>query len=148
MMSTCIRRVLPTATFKEVALQFQMDKAIQEHVPRFIREVERLNGMTLEDLYITAIDRPGDFGVHRRAPGDFGRVLVDEAFGLASHRYPWHYWSPPPRAYSGKGGVYAYAAPPFLHRLPNAKWTCEGAFDDLTIVLHLEGVQHFGVNAT
>lgn len=107
---------------------------VAKDAPKFVAAVERRNGMVIEDLYVTAIDRPGKFTYNRRGPYAFGHVMTDESFrgpvGLAE--MPLWVW---------KSG-----APAFPHRLPNARWERSDRSTPYNLVttyaLVLEGTQH------
>lgn len=106
--------------------------------PQLVAAIEKLNGMTIDDLYVFAIDRPGKFEVLRQGPFAFGNVLASEALGARAH-------------VGSRQRLWEDGAPAFPHRLPNARWARKdksGGSHGLvsTYTLVLEGVQHFGVD--
>lgn len=113
----------------------------RRQAPALITSIERLNGMTIDDLYVFAIDRPGKFSPNRQGPFEFGNVLAAEALHVSSHMSGRHLGPRGERLILWSNG-----APAFPHRLPNARWRRGKAFsfkDVSTYTLVLEGVQHF-----
>ena len=106
--------------------------------PQLVAAIEKLNGMTIDDFYVFAIDRPGKFETLRQGPFAFGNVLASEALGAHAH-------------VGSRQRLWEDGAPAFPHRLPNARWDRKdkssgsrglgGLVSTYTLVL--EGVQHF-----
>ncbi len=91
---------------KQEVMRLIQDSDISSRADRaaemLARSMERLNGMPIDDLYMVAIGKEGEFGANRDSPEDFGHYMAMEALG---HGVAWD-----------------DSAPSFSHRVPSIEF--------------------------